>query len=163
MTAGKTVARLRRAGSGTFPDGTLVTWSVAEGARGRRWRWTLTSATQLVHVGLIELDGEGRFVRLELETGEGMLTLHPDPDRHSIHGNIVRADGVEPVALGWSDDDALAIHGDPFGSAVLGSQGRGWVVGPDLRLRREDEAVVSALGARRAGRPGLARSPRVGA
>jgi hypothetical protein len=88
-----------------------------------------------------------------------MLTLHPDPDRRSVHGNIVRADGVEPVALGWSDDDALAIDGDPFGTAVLGSRGRGWVIGPDLRLRRQDGAGLSALGLDERGVPGL-RDPR---
>ena len=155
MSAGEAVARLRRAGSGTLPDGTLVTWSVAEGARGRRWRWALASGTKLVHVGLIELDAEGRFLRLELETGAGMLTLHPDPDRRSVHGNIVRPDGVEPVALDRSDDDALAIHGDPFGSALLGARGRGWIVGPDLRLHRDDGAVVAALRLDERGVPGL--------
>ena len=137
---------LRRAGTGTLANGSVVTWSVAEGARGRRWRWTVASTVGLRHAGLVELDAEGRFMRLELETGEGMLTLHPDDDRRSAHGNIVRPAGVEPVALAWSDDDAIAIDGDPFGSAVAGWRGRGWVVGPGLGLRRDDGDSRAAPG-----------------
>lgn len=135
---------LRRAGTGKLPDGSLVTWSVAEGGRGRRWRWTVATGTGLRHVGLVELDAAGRFMRLELEAGEGLLTLHPDADRRSAHGNVVRASGVEPVAIAWSDGDAPAIDSDPFGSAVAGWRGRGWVVGSDLRLHREDAGGTRA-------------------
>ena len=136
---------VRRAGTGTLADGTSVTWSVAEGIRGRRWRWTIASAGALRHVGLLELDVDGRFARLELETGQGMLTLHPDADRRSAHGNIVRPDGVEPLDMPWSDAEALAIDGDPFGSTIARWRGRGWVVGTDLALRRGEGADVQAL------------------
>jgi len=145
MSADEPSVFLRRAGTGTLADSSVVMWSVAEGARGRRWRWTLASAAGLRHAGLIELDAEGRFARLELETGEGMLTLHPDPDRQFVHGNIVRPRGVDPVEVAWSDDDGLAIERDPFGSAVAGRRGSGWVVGPDLQLRREDGEDTRAL------------------
>ena len=140
MSAAEAGSFLRRAGTGTLADGTVVTWSVAEGARGRRWRWTLAANDVLRHVGLIELDAEGRFERLELETLTGMLTLHPDGDGRWAHGNVVRDGGVEPVAIAWSSADALGIEGDAFGSAVAGWQGRGWVLGTDLRLRRGDGA-----------------------
>jgi len=136
---------LRRAGAGELPDGSLVTWSVAEGTRGWRWRWTIAAATGLRHVGLIERDATGRFTRLELEAGEGMLTLHPDADGRSAHGNVVRDGGVESLAIAWSDHDALAIDGDPFGSAVAGWRGDGWVVGSDLRLRREEGGGTGGL------------------
>jgi hypothetical protein len=136
---------VRRAGTGTLADGALVTWSLAEGARGRRWRWTVASGGALRHVGLLELDVEGRFARLELETLQGMLTLHPDADRGSAHGNIVRPDGGEPLDMRWSDAEALAIDGDPFGSAVARWRGRGWVVGTDLTLRRGDGGGPRAL------------------
>jgi len=136
---------LRRAGAGTLPDGWLVTWSVAEGTRGRRWRWTVVSPAGLRHAALVEFDPDGRFGRLELEAAPGMLTLHPDADRRSAHGNVVRPGGVDPVEVAWSDDDGLAIEGDPFGTAVSGWRGRGWVVGPDLQLRREDGGEVHAL------------------
>jgi hypothetical protein len=108
---------------------------VAEGARGRRWRWTVAAGDGLRHAALIELDGLGRFARLELETLSGMLTLHPDPDRSHAHGNVVRRDGVEPVVVAWSDDTAIAIDGDPFGTAVAGWLGSGWVIGTDLAIR----------------------------
>jgi hypothetical protein len=136
---------LRRAGTGALEDGSVVTWSVAEGARGRRWRWTLASGTELRHAGLVELDRDGRFGRLELETAQGMLTLHPDTDRRSAHGNVVRPGAVEPVEVAWSDDDELAIEDDPFGSAVAGWRGRGWVVGLDLHLRPEVGGGAPAL------------------
>jgi len=137
--------RLRRAGMGRLPDGSVATWSVADGLRGRRWRWTIATDHGLRHAGLVELDPAGRLGRLEFETGDGMLTLHPDADRAVAHGNVVRVGGVEPLALAWSDDDAIAIEDDPFGSAVLGWRGRGWVVGLDLGMRREDGAHVNAL------------------
>jgi hypothetical protein len=138
-------AWLRRAGTGRQPDGSLVTWSVAEGARGRRWRWTLSDDAGLRHAGLVELDAGG-FARLELECRGGMLTLHPDRERTMAHGNVVRAEGVEPLAVPWSDGEGIAIEGDEFGSAVAGWQGRGWVVGRGLRLRRLDDAAESAPG-----------------
>ncbi len=145
MSADQPDRFLRRAGTGTLPDGSLVTWSVAEGTRGRRCRWTVVSPAGMRHAGLIELDPDGRFGRLELETAQGMLTFHPDAGRQAAHGNVVRPGGVDPVEVPWSDDDGLAIDGDPFGSAVGGWRGRGWVVGPGLQLRREDDGVTQAL------------------
>jgi hypothetical protein len=136
---------LRRAGTGALPDGWLVTWTVAEGTRGRRWRWTVVSPAGMRHAGLVELDPDGRFGRLELETAHGMLTLHPDLDRRAAHGNVARPGGVDPVEIAWSDDDGLAMEDDPFGSAVARWQGRGWVVAPDLQLRREDGGDTRAL------------------
>jgi hypothetical protein len=145
MSADESDRFLRRAGTGTLSDGRLVTWSVAEGTRGRRWRWTVVSPAGLRQAGLVELDPEGRFGRLELATAHGILTLHPDPDRQAVHGNVVRPGGVGPVEVAWSDDDGLAIEDDPFGSAVAGWRGRGWIVGPDLQLRREDGEDTRAV------------------
>jgi hypothetical protein len=127
--------RLRRAGSGRLPDGSLVTWSVAEGARGRRWRWTVSAGEGLHHAGLVELDAGGRFVRLELETTAGLLTLHPEAGAAMAHGNVVRAGGVDPIAIEWSDDASIVIEGDPFGSALVHGPGSGWLVSADLSLR----------------------------
>jgi hypothetical protein len=138
-------AWLRRAGTGRQLDGSLVAWSAAEGTRGHRWRWTVSDDAGLRHAGLIELDGGG-FARLELDGRGGMLTLHPDRERTTAHGNVVRAEGVDPLVVPWSDGDRVAIEGDAFGSAVAGWQGRGWVVGHDLRLRRLDGAVDRAPG-----------------
>jgi len=130
---------LRRAGSGRLPDGALVLWSVAEGARGRRWRWTVSIGEAVRHAGLIELDREGRFARLELETAAGMLTLHPDDDHALAHGNIVRHDGVQPISVAWSDGASVVIEGDAFGTAVAGRRGRGPSVALDLTVRPAGE------------------------
>jgi hypothetical protein len=122
---------LRRAGSGRQVDGSDVTWSIAEGERGRRWRWTVSDLGLVRHVALVEIDPAGAFTRLELATALGLLTLHPEPDRRSIHGNVVTADGVRPLALDWSASAALAIAGDSFGSAVL----LGGAAAPTLVIR----------------------------
>jgi hypothetical protein len=112
-------AWLRRAGSGRQPDASDVTWSLAEGERGRRWRWSVVDAGLLRHAALVEIDRGGRFARLEQSSPAGLLTLHPEPDGRSIHGNVVTTDGVRPLAFDWSPTAALAIAGDPFGSAIL--------------------------------------------
>jgi len=131
-------APLRRAGSGRAPDGALVTWSVAEGGRGRRWRWVVTAAGGDVrHAGLIELDTTGRFARLELASGAGMLTLHPSGGGRTARGNVVRAGAVDPLEMAWPDGVGVAIVGDAFGSALApgASAGEGWTVTSALSLR----------------------------
>jgi hypothetical protein len=145
MSAEQPGGYLRRAGTGTLPDGSLVTWSVAEGSRGRRWRWTVVTEAGLRHAGLVELNADGRFGRLELETAHGMLTLHPDSDRRSAHGNVVRPGIVDPIEVAWSDDDGMAIEDDPFGSALAGWRGRGWVVGAEVQLRRDHDGNVAKV------------------
>jgi hypothetical protein len=111
--------RLRRAGRGRLPDGAHVTWSVADGSRGRRWRWTLADVGSFVHSGLIELDGQAQFARLELATRHGMLTLHPEPDGRSINGNAVSATGVRGLAYAWHPGASLAIAADAFATTIL--------------------------------------------
>jgi hypothetical protein len=110
---------LRRAGRGRLPDGAHVTWSVADGSRGRRWRWTLADVGSFVHSGLIELDSKAQFARLELATRHGMLTLHPEPDGLSIHGNVVSAAGVRGLAFSWHPGASLAIAADAFATTIL--------------------------------------------
>jgi hypothetical protein len=51
------------------------------------------------------------------------LILHPEPNGRSIHGNVVTTDGVRPLAFDWSPGAALAIAGDPFGTAILHAAG----------------------------------------
>ena len=129
------MGHLRRAGRGHLADGRLVTWSVAEGSRGRRWRWTVSDDTSLEHAGLIEL-GHGRsFVRLELETAAAMLTLHPTDDGTGAHGNVVRAVRVDPIAVPWRAGDGVHIVRDPFATALLGGDREALVVEADLTIR----------------------------
>jgi hypothetical protein len=41
-----------------------------------------------------------------------MLTLHPEPDEASIHGNVVGSAGVRHLALPWSLDHWLLLRPD---------------------------------------------------
>ena len=123
------MAWLRRAGRGTLPDGATVLWSVAEGGRGRRWRWILSDVDRTRHVGLMELDADGRFARLELDAPEGLVTFHPDAGTGTAHGNIVRSSGVMPLSLAWSDGTGIAIDGDAFGSALCPGSGGAVAIG----------------------------------
>lgn len=126
---------LRRAGRGRLSDERLVTWSVAEGVRGRRWRWTVGAGEGILgHAGLVELDPGSRFVRLELETAQGMLTFHPADDGATAHGNVVRRDRVDPIALPWAADTGIWIDGDPFASALLRAGRWSVVVAADLTI-----------------------------
>jgi hypothetical protein len=123
-------AFLRLAGRSQAPDGALVVWSVAEGARGRRWRAVATLGGAITHALLLEVAPAGRITRVELVTPAGMLTLHPEPDERAIHGNVVGADGsVRPLAFEWSPDHEIDVRGRPVAT---------WV---DLHRRREAVAV----------------------
>jgi hypothetical protein len=135
-------AWLRRGGSGRNRDGSHVTWSLAEGERGRRWRWTVGDDGVVRHAGLVEIDPNGRLARLELASPAGLLILHPGRDGGSIHGNVVTADGVRPLSFEWSPGAAVAIAGDPFGSAILKGGGRT----PTLVIRGSLGVVAGDIG-----------------
>jgi hypothetical protein len=121
--------RLRLAGRGRLPDGNVVMWSVAEGGRGRRWRWAHRDQAGTLRVsGLVELGPDGRFSRLELVTSGGLLTFHPVEDGRSAHGNVVTADAVLPMATTWRPEWGVGIVGDPFGSAIARWRRDGLVV-----------------------------------
>jgi hypothetical protein len=102
---------LRRAGHGRALDGSIVTWSVAEGRRGRRWREVVGVAEGIRSSLLLELDPDGRFSHLELSTASGLLTLHPEPGG-TLHGNAVTSEGMRHVAgLTWDSDGAVLVDG----------------------------------------------------
>ncbi len=142
MTSGPRRPWLRRAGRLEVGDGQVVLWSVAEGRRGRRWRSIRRDAAgRLVSDLLLEVDTAGRWVRLELATAGGILTLHPEADDMAAHGNVVTAGGVVPLAFAWSPGHRLAITEEPVAAAALGglpdpgaALGPGLVVGPDLAV-----------------------------
>ena len=67
---------------------------------------------------LVETSPDGRLLKLELATGEGLLTLHPDGDPVRLHGNVVRAAGIEHIALPWSDRHVLLAGASPVTAAV---------------------------------------------
>jgi len=109
---------LRRGGRGRLADGSLLVWSVAEGARGRRWRAATTRGGILALGLLLEVGTDGRPKRLELTSPAGLLTLHPEPDLRSAHGNVVATDGVRHLALPFSPEHAFAVGDDPILTAV---------------------------------------------
>ena len=110
---------LRRAGSGRLTDGSRLVWTVAEGSRGRRWRWTHTTNAGLIAVGLLEIDEQGRFSRLELGTAVGLLTLHVDQSGSEVQGNVAGPDGMRHLRFGWSSDDCVLVDGEPLVAATV--------------------------------------------
>jgi hypothetical protein len=110
---------VRRGGTGTLPGGRHLVWSVASGARGRRWRSVTTHGDGRMEASLlVEAAPDGRLLKLELATGEGLLTLHPDGHPVRLHGNVVRAAGVEHIALSWSVAHVLLAGASPVTAAV---------------------------------------------
>lgn len=88
-----------------------VLWSMAEGRRGRRWRATIRTSAGLIEDLLLEVGLDGRPGRLELTTDHGALTLHPEPDGRSAHGNVVGHDGVGALAFPWSPRHSFDVEG----------------------------------------------------
>jgi len=88
-----------------------VLWSMAEGRRGRRWRATVRTPAGLIEDLLLEVGLDGRPGRLEVTTDHGVLTLHPEPDGRSAHGNVVGHDGVRPLAFPWSPRHSFDVEG----------------------------------------------------
>ena len=109
---------LRRGAHGVLRGGTTATWSVAEGTRGRRWREIRREAGSIVAT-LLEVDAAGRWTRLEMASGAGLLTLHPDATERSVDGNVVSPDGVRHHAVGWTPEHRLILPGSVVGQAAL--------------------------------------------
>ncbi len=139
---------LRVGGRGRLADGAIVIWSVAEGARGRRWRWVIDDVGVVRHAGLVELDGEGRLTRLELDGSAGLLTLHPDGADGSLHGNLVDDGGVRPISFEGATAAGIVIDEDPFGTALLARAGECG----GLRIDRRFAASLTATASRDAPR-----------
>lgn len=144
---------VRVAGVATLADGSGVTWSVADGRRGRRWRAVTKRRDSLIGSLLLEIGVEGRPTRLELATDAGLLTLHPEPSG-GLHGNVVTADGIRHLALPWTDDHELEVEPLSISGAVTARRlsgrlaaGEGIgvpvvVVGADLTVRESTRRYV---------------------
>jgi len=112
---------MRVAGRGSFADGSTVTWVIADGRRGRRWREVVARDDTVVHALLLETDPAGRFSHLELARADGLWTLHPESDG-TLHGNHVG--GADPdvrhiVGYPFAPDDAVVVEGSPVSLAAL--------------------------------------------
>jgi hypothetical protein len=109
---------VRRAGAGRLRDGGQVTWTVADGSKGRRWREAVTDSAGLRHSLLFESDRGRRFSHLELATRAGLLTLHPEGDG-TVHGNVVDAAGVRHVVgLAWEPRGLVELQGSAVTAAA---------------------------------------------
>lgn len=110
---------VRLAGHGRRRDGAAVIWTLAEGAKGRRWREVVRLDGQVRHAVLFETGPDRRFTHLELASSAGLATLHPDGDG-TLHGNVVGSDGVRHVVgLGYPADATVVISGSPITGAAL--------------------------------------------
>ena len=137
---------LRLAGTARLADGARLEWTVADGGRGRRWRAVATIDGHITHALLLEVALDRSVSRLELTTPGGLLTLHPDTDGATLHGNAVTTDGVRHLSYAWGPDHAVAVAGRPIADAVTAHRLaatvgvgesraiRALVVAPDLGL-----------------------------
>lgn len=96
---------------------------------------------------LMEVNLEGRFTRLELTTSEGMLTLHPEPDRAWVEGNVVSERGVTPISLAWSSDHVLWVRDSPIAEILTG---RGTIADVHTRPGLLIDAALNVVPATRA-------------
>jgi hypothetical protein len=150
----------RVAGWGRGPDGSIVTWTVAEGRKGRRWREVVARGTDVVHALLLETDTERRFSHLELARADGLWTFHPEPDG-TLHGNhVATTTGVRHVVgRPFAPDDALLIEGSPISEAAIAWRHAttdpglipvaGVVIGTDGTLAERAEIRIERLSATR--------------
>jgi hypothetical protein len=126
----------RVAGWGRLADGAEVTWTVAEGRRGRRWREVVARGTATQHALLLETDPDGWFSHLELARADGLWTFHPERDG-TLHGNHVgRGEARVDHVAGWpfQPGDALLIEGSPIALAALAWSHRTVVAGSMLEV-----------------------------
>jgi hypothetical protein len=109
----------RVTGHGALPGGGHLTWTAADGTRGRRWRGAATGSDgRLVHGLLLETGPDGALGRVEITAATGLLTLHPSYDRSRMDGNCARAGGVDHITLPWSPSSVLLFGVSPLTSAV---------------------------------------------
>lgn len=109
---------VRVGGRTILADGTSMIWSVAEGRRGRRWRAVTTRDGSAETDLLIETDSDGRATRLEVATASGLLTLHPESDGSTLHGNTVTTAGIRHHALPWGPSHVLLVERSPLSDAA---------------------------------------------
>jgi len=111
---------LRRGGVLVDEAGRTSTWSVAEGSRGRRWRWTIVDERgSLVATHVLELDPAGAFSRLESAGAAGLLTLHREADG-SVHGHRVGERGVDHLNIPAPAPEVVLVGSGAVGLAAIG-------------------------------------------
>jgi hypothetical protein len=146
--------RTRLAGIGRDRLGREVTWTIADGERGRRWRETVAEpAGGMARSVTLETGHAGQWLRLEMAAPAGLLSLHPDRGG-SVHGNVVSRDGVRHLSLDALDPPLVDIRDSVVGETALCralerrvAAGEGTTVsvarvGPGLEVTTVEVAVV---------------------
>jgi hypothetical protein len=137
---------LRRGGRLVDEHGAVITWSVAEGGRGRRWRWSATDPRgRFIAAHTLELDPEGRFAGLESAAGTGLLTLHRESDG-SLHGNRVTSRGIDHLVIPAPAPPLVILGSGPLGLGALAAAGH---LTADARIDLVE--ILDDLGVRVAG------------
>jgi hypothetical protein len=123
--AGRVAPRVRLAGHGLDRLGRAVTWTIADGERGRRWREATTglgtaegASGGLAHAVTMETGHAGQWLRLEVAALAGLLSLHPDRDG-SVNGNVVSETGVRHVGLGIVEPPLVDVRGSLVAETAL--------------------------------------------
>lgn len=141
--------QVRLAGSGRRADGATVTWSIADGRRGRRWREVVAVDTDVVFSLLYETGPDRRFTHLELAAAAGLATLHPESDG-TFHGNVIRPGaGIEHVrGLAAAPGGAVHVEGSVVTAAALAwaASGRGGGLGSVVEAVVVDPATLAIGG-----------------
>ena len=115
-----------------------VVWTVADGRQGRRWRELAVDPAGVARSLMLETDSQGSWLRLEISSPDGLLTLHPESDG-SIHGNIASRTGVRHIDLGKVKPPRLDVPGSLVAEAALC-----WVLTRQVKLaERRAITVVS--------------------
>jgi hypothetical protein len=112
---------VRLAGGVRRGDGTHVTWTLAEGRKGRRWREVVTGDDGGMRWALLyETDPDGGFSHLELASAAGLATLHPEGDG-TLHGNVVEPEGGVRHIVGapFEPGNALLVAGSLVAGAAV--------------------------------------------
>jgi len=136
---------VRRAGTGRLPGGRRLTWTVADGTRGRRWRSVTTEADdRLVLTLLLEVAPDGSLVKVEAATAAGLLTLHPEGG--TLHGNVARPSGIEHLTLPFLAGLVLVDESPVALAAAAGSLAGRVAVGQGIDVH--GVAVVDGLSLR---------------
>jgi hypothetical protein len=120
----------RAGGWGLSDDGSTVTWTVADGRKGRRWREVVTDASGVRHSLLLETGPDRRFSHLELARLDGLWTVHPEPDG-TLHGHQLDRsdDGVRHIeGLSFDHDAVLILEGSSLSLAAVG-----WAMAPMIQ------------------------------
>ncbi|MCI0583706.1 MAG: hypothetical protein L0227_12605 [Chloroflexi bacterium] len=113
---------VRRGGRITEPDGRVITWSMAEGSRGRRWRWSVVDRRGvLIAAHTVELDPDGRFASAESAAAGGIMTLHREADGSgswSLHGNRVAERGIDHLTVPAPAPEVVVVGSGPIAAAI---------------------------------------------